>query len=384
MTAFLNWKRKGAPDDAWEDEGVEITFDSDRELYIDSFFYKYGPSEEFRKLAKEIKSDYTMMGRNWSMSDEFTNRGPRRDFRASVLAMDMVKAYAERKKMCKITLSDASYSPRDCGIDDRWAKYLGGHDSAFYSSQGFTWVPLSDTKRKYNFRENRNNPFSKLGVALRQDHPSGGTWHEVLMNLNKKEKCTELKDEIKKFEEAFDLRPESESWFGKREFIMPFSEESISLCAGTSEKSDTGEESEESKSEVEEEVKYEDEAGEEEMKAMWMQYLQDRRDDEQRRKDKREMSDDEVKKQWFQFVKDGNIDGVRALADEWIDVNIMDSDLIDSALHYAAGRGNTEMVELLLRRGADKEAVDGIGKTALDYAVMFGRTDVAEILRNSA
>ena len=40
-----------------------------------------------------------------------------------------------------------------------------------------------------------------------------------------------------------------------------------------------------------------------------------------------------------------------------------------TALHHAAKRGNNELVEFLLQRGADREVKDSLGKTALQYAI---------------
>jgi ankyrin repeat protein len=47
----------------------------------------------------------------------------------------------------------------------------------------------------------------------------------------------------------------------------------------------------------------------------------------------------------------------------------------------AAGQGNQEAVDLLLRLGARKDLKDDVGKTALNYAVERGRTNVAQLLR---
>ena len=43
--------------------------------------------------------------------------------------------------------------------------------------------------------------------------------------------------------------------------------------------------------------------------------------------------------------------------------------------------GRTSAVEILLRKGADVEAEDNNGDTALKYAVKFGHERVAEMLR---
>ena len=49
-------------------------------------------------------------------------------------------------------------------------------------------------------------------------------------------------------------------------------------------------------------------------------------------------------------------------------------------LWKAAKRGHLEMVQLLVKRGADRNAKDNRGMTALDYALRYSRTAVAEFL----
>jgi ankyrin repeat protein len=51
-----------------------------------------------------------------------------------------------------------------------------------------------------------------------------------------------------------------------------------------------------------------------------------------------------------------------------------------SALMMAAIRGNKELVQLLLRRGADPRLADRKGRTALDFASKKGHPDVVEVL----
>jgi ankyrin repeat protein/L-ascorbate metabolism protein UlaG (beta-lactamase superfamily) len=49
-------------------------------------------------------------------------------------------------------------------------------------------------------------------------------------------------------------------------------------------------------------------------------------------------------------------------------------------LHIAAVRGQKDIVELFLKRGAEIDAVDRLNKTPLDYAERFGHDDVVESL----
>ena len=53
----------------------------------------------------------------------------------------------------------------------------------------------------------------------------------------------------------------------------------------------------------------------------------------------------------------------------------------DTALIYAAQRGDPESVRLLLAHGADANHQGRHGKTALDWALEKGRTEAAALLR---
>jgi ankyrin repeat protein len=50
-------------------------------------------------------------------------------------------------------------------------------------------------------------------------------------------------------------------------------------------------------------------------------------------------------------------------------------------LHDAAYGGHREITELLLAKGADVNAKDGIGRTPLDVAIANDRTETANLLR---
>ena len=54
---------------------------------------------------------------------------------------------------------------------------------------------------------------------------------------------------------------------------------------------------------------------------------------------------------------------------------------IEAPLDAAAWSGNAEAVRLLLAAGADVNAKNGLGWTALHEAVRLGHPDVAELLR---
>ena len=52
----------------------------------------------------------------------------------------------------------------------------------------------------------------------------------------------------------------------------------------------------------------------------------------------------------------------------------------DTPLHEAAYHGQTEVLELLLKQGADINAKDRFGKTPLHWAAKNGKTEVVELL----
>ena len=52
-------------------------------------------------------------------------------------------------------------------------------------------------------------------------------------------------------------------------------------------------------------------------------------------------------------------------------------------LMYAAARGNAQMVELLIRNGADVTIMGKEGDTALELALKMGSTEVADIIKKA-
>ena len=57
-----------------------------------------------------------------------------------------------------------------------------------------------------------------------------------------------------------------------------------------------------------------------------------------------------------------------------------DQDLGRTALHYAAWKGTAEMVDLLVKNGADLNCKNNNGWTALHYASRYGKTEMFELL----
>ncbi len=75
----------------------------------------------------------------------------------------------------------------------------------------------------------------------------------------------------------------------------------------------------------------------------------------------------------------GNIDGVRALLDQGVDVNAKASTGF-TALVAASWFGQTDVVRFLLERGADINKVGGLGHTPLTMAAISGYPDIVRVL----
>lgn len=79
-------------------------------------------------------------------------------------------------------------------------------------------------------------------------------------------------------------------------------------------------------------------------------------------------------------VSNGRIKIVKLLLDiGYCDVN--DSSDGITVLMFAAKDSSPDMVKLLLDYGADKTIVDETGRTAYDYAVERGNSEIAELLK---
>ena len=76
----------------------------------------------------------------------------------------------------------------------------------------------------------------------------------------------------------------------------------------------------------------------------------------------------------------GDLAGVQAQLDIGVDVNAKGS-LGESPLHKAAKMGRKDMVQLLIDKGADLNAKEDEGLTPLDWAIKRGRTATADLLR---
>ena len=71
---------------------------------------------------------------------------------------------------------------------------------------------------------------------------------------------------------------------------------------------------------------------------------------------------------------------MRALARVGRDVNAMEEGNQRTALHYAAGYGDCATARALVHSGAHVNARDRAGMTALGWACLKGRVEVAQLL----
>lgn len=75
----------------------------------------------------------------------------------------------------------------------------------------------------------------------------------------------------------------------------------------------------------------------------------------------------------------GNIEVVTLLLDNGAEIDAVDAQGL-TALHWAAWQGQPEVARLLVGRGASVDLVSVAGNTALDRAITDGHQDVAEYL----
>ncbi|KAJ1412676.1 ankyrin repeat-containing domain protein [Ochromonadaceae sp. CCMP2298] len=81
----------------------------------------------------------------------------------------------------------------------------------------------------------------------------------------------------------------------------------------------------------------------------------------------------------FQCVTDGDLEALRKYVLGGDSVNVANEEKM-TPLHFAADRGHSDISEFLLQNGANVDAVDSSGQTALMYAVACEYKDVVEIL----
>ncbi|TLD11926.1 hypothetical protein PspLS_11340 [Pyricularia sp. CBS 133598] len=72
--------------------------------------------------------------------------------------------------------------------------------------------------------------------------------------------------------------------------------------------------------------------------------------------------------------------GVNYIPNDWLHDNMAGQDDWGAPLHVAAARGHVEVVKALLKRGADKELRNGVGRTPRQTAELFGHRDCMSLL----
>ncbi len=82
-------------------------------------------------------------------------------------------------------------------------------------------------------------------------------------------------------------------------------------------------------------------------------------------------------------IKKGNRDLIDLFLTAGADANAVDSRTGKTVLHEAALRGYSDVVQTLLAHGAQKNAKDKNGYTALSYALKYGNKTAAELLRGN-
>jgi uncharacterized protein len=88
-----------------------------------------------------------------------------------------------------------------------------------------------------------------------------------------------------------------------------------------------------------------------------------------------------INKLLLQSAEKGHLEQVKALLKKGADVNARDTNG-QTALMAAAGRGHLEMVKLLIDKGADVNANDENGQTALMGAAVSGQLQIVEFLND--
>ena len=88
----------------------------------------------------------------------------------------------------------------------------------------------------------------------------------------------------------------------------------------------------------------------------------------------------DVNSELIEAAKNGQTEKVKALLDAGANANAKDEDGRTALMWAASKRGRTDAVQVLLDAGADVNAKDNVGKTALFSAAGSGWTETVKIL----
>ena len=91
-------------------------------------------------------------------------------------------------------------------------------------------------------------------------------------------------------------------------------------------------------------------------------------------------SDKRLNEAFLKAVKACQVDEIRGLLAKGADVNAKETEKGDTALHYAAVDGNTEIANILVANGADINMKDNDGNTALHRAVLMDYKEMVKLL----
>ena len=106
--------------------------------------------------------------------------------------------------------------------------------------------------------------------------------------------------------------------------------------------------------------------------------------DSMKRDKKQEIKKDEYMSKIciFEAIREGNLEKVKELIESGADVNAKDNSG-ETALMWAAWYDRAEIAKILIDNGADVNAKNRWGKTALTGAICWGNTEVAKLLEEA-
>jgi len=87
-----------------------------------------------------------------------------------------------------------------------------------------------------------------------------------------------------------------------------------------------------------------------------------------------------VEDSWFSSAKQGRQDDLQELVSQISSVNIQDSPLGNSALHYSSQSGHIDCIKVLLKAGANVNLQNKTGETPLHKASWRGNLEAIQLL----